>query len=73
MIITKNTDSCDNLIYAFEKRLRENGLKSEKVDGLVRISESKDKEMNKKYGLDRLADIDKLKENFKDLDKKSLK
>jgi hypothetical protein len=40
---------------------------------LVRISDSKDKEMNKKYGLDRFSEIDKLKENFKDLDKKTLK
>jgi hypothetical protein len=44
-------------------------LNSEKVDGLVRISESYDKELNKKYGLDKLAGTDKLKENFKDLDK----
>ena len=31
-----------------------------------RAEAKKDKEMNKKYGLDRLAEIDKLKENYKD-------
>ncbi len=41
----------------------------EKFNGLARISESYDKELNKKYGQDKLAGTDKLKENFKDLDK----
>ncbi len=44
-------------------------MRGEKVDGLVRLSESYDKEINKKYGLDKLAGTDKIKENSKDIDK----
>ena len=69
LIITKNADSCDNLIYSFEKYYRDKVLKGDKVDGLVRISESYDKEINKKYGLEKLAGTDKLKENIKIHDK----